>query len=81
MEIPAKNTIGFNQIERVTFTSGTNEKPSFLHQNLLFSIFCFCFCFDFFFIKITPKPLLWAKYDNFNKRFHLKVSAGNLDKR
>ena len=67
MEIPAKNTIG-RSIKRVIFTSGSNKKPSFLHQNLLFSIF------SFFLIKITLKPLLWANNKNFNI-FHLKVSA------
>ena len=68
METPAKNTIGLS-IKRVTFTSGSNKKPSFLHQYLLLSIF------SFFLIKITLKPLLWANNKNFNKIFHLKVSA------
>lgn len=68
MEIPAKNTIG-RSIKRVTFTSGSNKKMSFLHQHLLFSIF------SFFLLKITLKPLLWAKNKSFNKIFHPKVSA------
>ena len=68
METPAKNTIGLS-IKRVTFTSVSNKKPSFLHQYLLFSIF------SFFLIKITLKPLLWVNNKNFNKIFHLKVSA------
>ena len=50
MEIPAKNSkvLSIKKL-RVTFTSGTNETPSFLLQYLLFSIF------SFFFIKIGLK--------------------------
>ena len=70
VEIPAKNTIG-PPIKTVIFTSCRKEKPSFLLQYLLFSIF------SFFLVKITLKPLLWAKNQNLYKIFHLKVS-GNL---
>ena len=46
------------------------KKPSFLRQYLLSSKI------SFFIIKITL-PLLWAKNQNFNKIFHLKVSGVN----
>ena len=64
-----KNPIGLS-IKRLTFTSSV-KKTSFLHQYLLSSKI------SFFIIEITLKPLLWAKNQNFNKIFHLKLS-GNL---
>ena len=83
MEIPAKNTIGFQSNWKSNFYFRYKRKTviSPTKFTLFHFLFLFLFLFFFFFIKITPKPLLWAKYHNFNKSFHLKVSAGNLNKR
>lgn len=73
MEIPeklAKNTIELS-IKRVTFTSGTSEKPSFPRQYSLFSI---CLSFSW---RPHKNFTMTLKSKFFNKILHLKVS-GNV---